>query len=291
MGTYLFCTDAARYAPEDVHGTAATWSCSSTTRAGDRILVYVLGLGIGYEWQAVSDAEPDVEWKYVCQVTRVQVCKPTISLADIRQAVSRDEWAPPHLGFRGYRSIRIPEGVAERLISLRTEHALTDGKRPKPGSGYDERLFARLYLQWARDQGLSDAVAREMLKKKLQAPEIALAPEELRRIRDRGAKLKVEPRASTALERLEQPAVPVAPKDPFIRCPWGCGAHLRHPERHRKRCPKLVRRARVGAGGSRRTATGGRSVILARPDRPQPPRNPEAMSRARRDIDWWREQS
>ncbi len=122
MTTYLFVTDADSYDPEGVQtGTDDWWSCSKTAVPGDLALVYLVGgVGIEYQWQITSQAERNDKWGYVCDVRHLRTFKPPISLGEICFVVSKAEWAPPHLNFRGYRSIRIPDRVAARLRSLRS---------------------------------------------------------------------------------------------------------------------------------------------------------------------------
>src|SRR5438132_654434 len=102
MSTYLFVTKP-EFTPERVASGSDVpwWSCSSTTRFGDRALVYVTGVGIQYEWQINSDAEPHDEWKFICGVEHARTFNPPIALREILEQISREEWAPPHMNFRG----------------------------------------------------------------------------------------------------------------------------------------------------------------------------------------------
>ncbi len=89
------------------------------------------GVGIKYEWRATTDAEPDPEWRYICGFEYVRSFEPPISLAEIRQHISRDEWAPPYQNFWGYASIQVPDRIAEKLLSLRRKQP-PPGPRPTP---------------------------------------------------------------------------------------------------------------------------------------------------------------
>lgn len=122
MTTYLFVTKP-EYTPERVEDGVDVpwWSCSSTTERGDRALVYVTGVGIQYEWRVLSDADQHEEWKYICDVEHAQTFDPPITIGEVRDAVSKDDWAPPYQNFRGVRSITIPEEVARRILALRTQ--------------------------------------------------------------------------------------------------------------------------------------------------------------------------
>ncbi len=119
MDTYLFVTKP-KYSPQRVEsGEDLWWSCSKTTKRGDRALVYVTGPGVQYEWQADSDARPDKKWKYICDVKHVQTFEPAITLREICAAVKKREWAPPYQNFRGYRSIIVPDIIVGRIRALR----------------------------------------------------------------------------------------------------------------------------------------------------------------------------
>lgn len=120
MATYLFVTKP-EYTPEKVEDGFDNpwWSCSSTTRIDDQALIYITGIGIAYEWLVTSDAERDEEWRFVCDVQHSRTFTPEIPLQEIREHVTREEWAAPFTNFRGLRSIQIPEEVADRIRDLR----------------------------------------------------------------------------------------------------------------------------------------------------------------------------
>ena len=94
-------------------------SCSSTAELGDRALVYVTGVGILYEWSVTSSARREPEWRFVCDVEHVRTLDPPITLDELRRTFSRDEWAPPYQNFRGWKSIRIPDQIADQIRKLR----------------------------------------------------------------------------------------------------------------------------------------------------------------------------
>lgn len=119
MPTYLFVTKP-EHTPERVElGENLWWSCSSTTQSGDYALLYVTGMGIRYEWQALSDAKPDDKWKYVCEVGYLRTFDPHITFREIYDAVLEHKWAPVLQNFRGLRSIIVPEEVAGKIKALR----------------------------------------------------------------------------------------------------------------------------------------------------------------------------
>jgi len=118
MTTYLFITHPDQ-TPEDVsHRKQISWSCSKDTRVGDRILVYVTGIGVICEWRATSDAVPDSQWKYACDVEHLCTFKSPVSLPEIISKIPMKEWAPPHLHFRSYKSLKVPSNVARKLYAL-----------------------------------------------------------------------------------------------------------------------------------------------------------------------------
>jgi hypothetical protein len=129
--TYLFITDPVKHPPESVEdGTDDQWSCSKTTSAGDIAYLYQTGgLGIGYQWRVVSDAQPDPDWVYQCGVEHVRKFTPPISLREIWDAIPREIWAAPYTHFRGMKSIRIPEEAVAILERLRP--AKTTSRKPK----------------------------------------------------------------------------------------------------------------------------------------------------------------
>jgi hypothetical protein len=128
MSTYLFVTDPEKHDVVSVETAKGYWwSCSKTALPGDAALVYLTGgIGIEYEWQIASQAEANAEWGFVCDVKHVRKFKPPISLKEICSAIPRTEWKPPHQNFRGFRSIRVPDSVAERLRQLRPHYVPPD---------------------------------------------------------------------------------------------------------------------------------------------------------------------
>jgi len=119
MNTFLFVT-RPKYSPEEVDRTwSGWWSCSSSTRTGDIALVYVATQGICYEWEVCSDAKRDDQWKFICRVQFRASLDPPITIGELKNAFDRQEWAPPHLHFRGFRSIRLDARIADHIRSLR----------------------------------------------------------------------------------------------------------------------------------------------------------------------------
>jgi hypothetical protein len=127
MSAYLFVTKP-RYTPERVEEgfDVPWWSCSSTSQFGDHALVYVTGVGIQYEWCITSDAKRNAKWKYICDVEHFRTFDPPIELKEIMEVVNKEEWKPPYLHFRGYRSIAVPDNIAQRIRSLRSEQSKAD---------------------------------------------------------------------------------------------------------------------------------------------------------------------
>jgi hypothetical protein len=118
MTTFLFVTDEG-YEPEGVGKKSAYWwSCSKTAGPGDVALVYVVGRGIAHEWDIVSEPRTDPDWRFVCNVRHRRSFDPPITIREITSAVARDEWGAPYTNFRGFRSIRIPDGALKKLAPM-----------------------------------------------------------------------------------------------------------------------------------------------------------------------------
>jgi predicted HNH restriction endonuclease len=149
MPTYLFVTKREK-TPERVESGQMWWSCSKTTQRDDRALVYVAGLGIQYEWRALSRAKPHKKWKYMCEVQHVQTFDPPIKINEIRNGVSKDIWAPPYQNFRGLRSINVPHNVAATIRAL----------RPLTASETNGKLFPE---EVGRDIALTEGTVRRVL--------------------------------------------------------------------------------------------------------------------------------
>ena len=117
MTTYLLATDGEKYDAAGVeHDDSFEWSCSKTAVPGDLAQVYVIGSGIAYEWEIDSAPNPDPdEQGYYCNVKFVKRFDRPIALREILASVSRAEWGAPYTNFRGFRSIRVPDAVADRL--------------------------------------------------------------------------------------------------------------------------------------------------------------------------------
>lgn len=122
MKTYLFVTKP-EFKPERVEKgvNVPWWSCSSDTARGDHAFVYVTGIGIQYEWRILSKAVPDAKWKKICKVKHVRTFDSPISIREIRNSFTQEEWAPPHQNFRGLRSIKVPDEIVLRLQALRPD--------------------------------------------------------------------------------------------------------------------------------------------------------------------------
>lgn len=112
MTCYLFITKPDYDVAAIKKSSPGWWSCSKSTRTGDRLFVYVTeGGGIVREWKATTDAYPSKKWGYRCDVAFVRVVAPAIHIGDLTAAVPREVWAAPHLHFRGYTSIQVPPDV------------------------------------------------------------------------------------------------------------------------------------------------------------------------------------
>jgi hypothetical protein len=117
---YLFISYPENHNETDQIGDEFEWTCSRTTKTGDYGLVYVTrGGGIKYKFLVISDAEKRGHREYWCNVKYIDTFDPPVSLAEICAAVAQADWPPPHLNFRGYTSLRIPDNIVGQILSLR----------------------------------------------------------------------------------------------------------------------------------------------------------------------------
>ena len=80
--------------------------------------VYVKGAGITYLWHITSDAEPNAEFGYQCDVKHARTFDPPITLQELKSNIGKETWAPPHQNFWGFTSIKIPEEAVSEIIDL-----------------------------------------------------------------------------------------------------------------------------------------------------------------------------
>lgn len=147
MNTYLFITKPDEHQPEDVrHGTESWWSCSKTTRKRDRALVFVTGVGVAYEWRVTSDAARNNEWKYICDVEHVRTFERPIHIREIREVIPMADWKPPYTNFRGFKSLRVPDAIAERIRSIRN-----NARPDEPKTALKDDPFTKRALQIYED--------------------------------------------------------------------------------------------------------------------------------------------
>ena len=104
-------------------GHGLNWSCTKGTKEGDLSLIYrtTPAMDIRYLWQATSNAEPDDQWKYVCDFKSLHKFQRPLSRDEIRG----DPFLKTHLRiknpavFRGKRALspqvwrRLNEMLAE----------------------------------------------------------------------------------------------------------------------------------------------------------------------------------
>jgi len=177
--TYLFITNPKEYDAEGVKGGGYTWSCPKDSREGELALVYLTGgPGIKYEWRIASDATPDKKWKYLCKVKLARTFKNPIGIGELCSEFSPEEWKPPHLQFRRFTHLILPDDIATRIRMLRKspkEIRLARAKRGKKpfgrhGAGFGipvtnvavERAAVKLVTTTYRKHGWSvDSVERD----------------------------------------------------------------------------------------------------------------------------------
>jgi len=121
VNTFLFVTKPTEN-PEQVKANGGIpWRCCEATRCGDGILLYVTGgNGVSYEWRAVSDSirVQNKRRRYDCNVEFVSEFNPPITRQELCDAISRDEWKPPHLKFKGNHAVIIPSNVLPKIRAL-----------------------------------------------------------------------------------------------------------------------------------------------------------------------------
>jgi 5-methylcytosine-specific restriction endonuclease McrA len=119
MADFLFITDPD-FSPEKVgRSKSSSWSCSKSAQPNDRAFVYVTGQGISFEWVLVGRPRPDAHWRFQCSVRLFNEMFPPITMQELRKAIPRSVWAPPHTGLRGYRSISVPPKAAAAIRASR----------------------------------------------------------------------------------------------------------------------------------------------------------------------------
>lgn len=120
MATFLFVT-GTEYTPDSIGRSGKQrWSCSKTTRSGDRAFVYIKERGICYEWQAVSDAKPDKKWTYACNVKLVKAINPPIAISELKDSIPHKLWGRPRNNFHGDQSLKIDFEVLKVITGLRS---------------------------------------------------------------------------------------------------------------------------------------------------------------------------
>ena len=113
------------YEPENVEIEGElNWSCHSQTVDGNSVFVYVAGVGVLYEWRAMSNAKPGGRWKYRCDVRFVRKFIPPITIQELRNSISKSDWKPPHLNFRGNSSLEVPPDIAKHIRVLGSKMVL-----------------------------------------------------------------------------------------------------------------------------------------------------------------------
>ena len=119
MSTYLFVTADLGVLYKSGSQYRDWWSCSSTTVAGDKALVYVNGQGISWLWKVDSNARRHKEFKFVCDVERVRRISPPITIGELQGVFAKREWPVLYQNFRGHKSLKISDEIVTRIWSLR----------------------------------------------------------------------------------------------------------------------------------------------------------------------------
>ena len=114
---FLFLTNTEMN-PGRVSTGPAQWGCSEVTKAGDRIFVGVSGIGMRYEWCAVSDSRPDFSSGFCCDVEFVRGIDPPIRTREFRDTIPVEVWTAPHGPFQGYGCHQIPDRAVPMVLAL-----------------------------------------------------------------------------------------------------------------------------------------------------------------------------
>lgn len=126
MKTFLFFAKPQE-APEQVNTNCGIpWCCGKSTLPSDCIWVFVTGgKGISYEWRAISEPKQDQNgrFSYVCDVEFVCDFVPPITLTELKETVP--EWKPLY-NLRGFKAIKIPDRVVEKIRALRSVRFLRE---------------------------------------------------------------------------------------------------------------------------------------------------------------------
>ena len=157
MTKYLFIAYPDTHYEKVKAGTHTNWSCSATSKIGDRILVYITGsLGIISEWSVASRP-----WKtkkyYRCKVQFLRDIKPPITIDEIRSL--NPPWKIAQQNFRGHHSVKIPNNIYTRICKM----------RPGALTSYDYEI-EKLNIDVKRSQKISKRVRRKRLKNAPRKP-------------------------------------------------------------------------------------------------------------------------
>jgi 5-methylcytosine-specific restriction protein A len=128
MKTFLFLTKPKEEPEKAKTNRGIPWCCGKSTQAADRIWVYLTGgQGISYEWRAISHSrqDPTGRHRYVCDVEFVCDFIPPITIVELKNAIPKTEWKPLYQ-LRGFKAIKIPDRIAEKIIALRPARPLSD---------------------------------------------------------------------------------------------------------------------------------------------------------------------
>jgi 5-methylcytosine-specific restriction endonuclease McrA len=161
MKTYLFVTTSESKPERIKAGRNPSWSCLKETRAGGIALVYVTTQGIAYQWRIESDARPDPEWGYVCDVSLANRIEPPIAFSELRKAFKPGQWKLLDQKFRNVRTAKITPGLKRIIDKLR-------GSTPKRLED-TEKEFAKAV---SKSLKLSDSQRQLRLKTAKKKPEM-----------------------------------------------------------------------------------------------------------------------
>jgi predicted nucleotide-binding protein len=119
---FLYITNRANKPERIESGHKLPWICPEEIKEGDTIWVFVRGEGLCYKWQTVSkpyELQPPFGFGLNCSVVFLGKFYPPITLQEMQEAVSEEEWGAPYKDFFGFACVRIPVAVVAKILRLR----------------------------------------------------------------------------------------------------------------------------------------------------------------------------
>jgi hypothetical protein len=94
------------------------WSTHSEAKAGDTAIVYVNGKGISHVWRILGDAFRAPEWHYAAAVGHEFDLKSPLTMLELLEKFSLDEFPALKQRLRGFRAIKLKDKIERKLLEL-----------------------------------------------------------------------------------------------------------------------------------------------------------------------------